>query len=100
MTNPKKGILIAFGELFLKSEGVKVVFRKRLVQNLSFSFEKKGLDFKINTSRERIFIETSEVKKALKIIKNVFGVAWLTDCFFFPKANLKEVLSFIKENHE
>lgn len=100
MATPKKGILIAFGELFLKSEGVKAVFRKRLVQNLSFSFEKKGLDCKIHISRERIFIETSEVIKALKIINNTFGIAWLADCLFFPKANLKEVLSFIKKNHE
>ncbi len=99
MVTPKKGILIAFGELFLKSERVKAIFKKRLIQNFSFSLKKKGLNFKLYSSRERIFIETSEVKKALRIIKNVFGIAWLTDCFFFPRASLKEFSDFIGKNY-
>ncbi len=99
MVTPKKGILIAFGELFLKSERVKAIFKKRLIQNLSFSLKKKGLDFKLYSSRERIFIETLEVKKALRIIKNVFGIAWLTDCFFFPKTSLKEFSDFTGKNY-
>jgi len=41
---PKKGILIAFGELFLKSEGVKRIFQKKLIQNLFF-FLKRRFEF-------------------------------------------------------
>ena len=55
----KKGILIAFGELFLKSSGVKDMFQRRLVNNLGFFL--KGLDIKIDSFRERIFIETEKI---------------------------------------
>jgi len=95
----KKGILIAFGELFLKSEGVKKLFQKRLVQNLCFFLQKGGLDFKIHSFRERIFIETSEIQKASRIIKKVFGIVWLTDCLWFPKTTLKGFSDFVTQNY-
>lgn len=96
---PKKGILIAFGELFLKSEGVKKLFQRRLVQNLCFFLEKKGIDFKIHSFRERIFIETSQIQKASRIIKRIFGIAWLSKSFCFPETTSEEFSDFITKNY-
>jgi len=95
----KKGILIAFGELFLKSEGVKKLFQKRLAQNLCFFLEKQGIDFKTLSFRERIFIETPQIRKASKIIKKIFGIVWLAESFYFPKISLKEFSDFITQNY-
>jgi adenylyl- and sulfurtransferase ThiI len=39
----KKGILIAFGEIFLKSPGVQRIFKRKLKDNLSFFLKKKEL---------------------------------------------------------
>jgi len=94
----KKGILIAFGELFLKSEGVRKLFQRRLINNLRFFLEKEKIEFKIHSSRERIFIETEEIKKASKIIKRTFGIAWFSESFYF--LNLKELIRFINKNYE
>lgn len=96
--NYKKGVLIAFGELFLKSKGVRKVFQRRLINNLRFFLKKEGLVFKINSSRERIFIKTDQIIKAEKIIKRVFGIAWLADSFYF--SDLKELLNFIDKNYQ
>jgi thiamine biosynthesis protein ThiI len=96
----KKGTLIAFGELFLKSGGVKKLFQKRLIQNLSFFLKKENLEFKIYSFRERIFVESPEVNKAAKIIKRNFGIVWLAGCIYFPKINLKEFSDFIKNNYK
>ncbi len=111
-TKPKKGILIAFGELFLKSKGVKKLFQKRLINNLRFfltrqSFTKQNLsglkkekvDFKLSFFRERIFIETEQTKKASSVIKKVFGIAWLAESFFFPETTLKNFSGFISKNY-
>ena len=68
---PKKGILIAFGELFLKSEGVRKIFQRKLLENLSLALKKGGFDFKIYSFHERIFIESGKGKEASKIIKNI-----------------------------
>ncbi len=116
----EKGILIAYGELFLKSEGVRKLFQKRLVNNLRFFLEKANISFKIHSSRERIFIavsvsarpclagrravgggrqETKQTKKTSKIIKKIFGIAWMAESFFFPKINLKEFSDFIDKNY-
>ena len=97
---PKKGILIALGELFLKSEGVKRIFKRRLILNLSFFFKKEDLDFKIFSFRERIFVETLQIKKAQNIIKKAFGIVWVADCLFFPKITLKEFSDFVRENYQ
>ena len=86
----KKGILIAYGELFLKSEGVKRLFLQRLTNNLSFFLQKEKIAFKMDSSRDRIFIETDS-KKIKKVIERVFGIAWLANAY---QLNLKELLAF------
>jgi len=91
----KKGILIAYGELFLKSDGVRKLFQQRLINNLC-SFLKR-VNYKIHPSRERIFIET-ESTKVKKIIKKVFGIAWFSDALYF--SNLKELLNFINKDYQ
>jgi len=94
----KHGILIAFGELFLKSEGVRKLFQRRLINNLCFFLKKEKVEFKIHSFRERIFVETKEIKKASKIIKRTFGIAWLSDSFYF--FDLKELIRFINKNYK
>ncbi len=96
----KKGILIAFGEMFLKSKGVKNLFQKRLVENLSFFLKQEKRDFKIYSFRERIFIETDEIKKSFTIIKRIFGIAWFAEVFYTPKTSLKEFSKFIDNNYQ
>jgi len=78
----KQGTLIAFGELFLKSAGVKDLFQQRLINNLRKSF--KG---KIHSFRERIFIETK------KPMNKIFGIAWYADCYCF--SSLKELANYV-----
>ena len=88
----QKGILIAFGELFLKSKNVKDIFQRRLVQNLGFYLK----DEKIHSFRERIFVQSSKTN----IIGRVFGIVWFAQCFFFPKTTLKEFSEFIDKNYK
>ncbi len=94
----KQGILVAFGELFLKSEGVRKLFQRRLINNLCFFLEKEKIEFKIHSFRERIFVETNQALKAKKIIKRTFGIAWLSDSFCF--SDLKELIRFIDKNYK
>ena len=112
---PKKGILIAFGELFLKSERVRKIFQRRLVQSLFSLLKKKNFDFKIHSFRERIFValpvdsafvagstsakeaassesekrrrETKEINEVSAIIKNLPGIVWFSEALFFEKLN-------------
>lgn len=96
--NYDKGILIAFGELFLKSDNVRKIFQRRLINNLRFFLNKEKIEFKIISSRERIFIKTDDLKKASKIIKRVFGIVWLAESFYF--SDLRELVSFIDKNYQ
>lgn len=95
----KKGILIAFGELFLKSEGVRKLFKEKLVWNLRFFLKKEDIDFKIYLFHDRIFIETEQLKETAKVIKRIFGISWLAETLFLPKANLKTFSGFITQNY-
>jgi len=95
----RKGILIVFGEIFLKSLPVQKLFKKRLLDNLYFFLKKSGLKFKIFPQREKIFIEIENQNKARKIIKNMFGVSWWAQGFFFENSNLKEISHFVAKNY-
>jgi len=96
----KKGILIAFGELFLKSPGVQKIFKRKLINNLHFFLKKENFDFRIFPQRERIFVEVKDLEKAKKKIKNIFGISWFAKSLFFERANLKEVSDFIAKNYK
>ncbi len=96
--NFKKGILLAPGELFLKSEPVKKIFKRKLLNNLSFFLKKENINFKIDSQRGRIFIETEGIKKTFFIMKRIFGISWFAESLFFPKATLNDISSFVQEN--
>jgi len=96
----KEGILIAFGEIFLKSEGVRKLFQKKLEKNICFFLDKKGIDFKIDASRERIFISTKEIDKAMPEIRKIFGIVWIAKSSYFPEIGLEEFSTFVDENYE
>lgn len=96
----KKGILIAFGELFLKSPGVQKIFKRKLLQNISYFLKKENFGSKIIPQRERIFIEISQPKRAMKIIGNIFGISWFAESLFFEKSSLKEISDFVAKNYK
>lgn len=95
----KKGFLIAYGELFLKSSEVQKIFRQKLISLLKFYFKQTGLKFNIYPTRERIFVECSNQTTLLKIIKHIFGISWFAKCWFFENAKLTEVSRFIEKHY-
>lgn len=82
--------LIAFGELFLKSEGVRNLFIRKLKNNLEALSGLKVVSF-----RERMVM-----KGEYKGVKRVPGIAWYADAFYFKKTSLKEFSRFIEENYQ
>ena len=96
----KKGILISVGELFLKSKQVRSLFQRRLLNNIKFFLKKEKIDFSLFSFRERIFIETEKTKRAKRVLKKVFGIAWLSESFFLPKAGLEDISSFAAHNYK
>ena len=96
----KKGILISVGELFLKSKQVRNLFQRRLLNNIKFFLKKEKIDFSLFSFRERIFIETEKTKKAKRVLKKVFGIAWLSESFFLPKAGLEDISGFVARNYK
>jgi thiamine biosynthesis protein ThiI len=96
----KEGIIIAFGEIFLKSKNIQKILRKKLEKNLSFFLKRENLEARIFPFRERIFVETKNLKKAKRVVKNVFGISWFAKSFFFDRENLKEVSEFVAKNYE
>lgn len=95
---PKNGILIAFGELFLKSEGVKKLFQRKLIYDLKFFLKRTGVNFKIHQFHERLFIETPE--NCAETIKKISGISWFAECLYFPKTDLKGFGNFIDKNYK
>ena len=56
-------MILSFGELFLKSEGVQKILKQRLVNNLTHFLKKEEIDFNVYDWRERVFVETKDLKK-------------------------------------
>jgi len=96
----KKGLLLATGEIFLKSKGVQKALKRKLINNLYYSLKRKNINSKIYVFRERIFIQVSNFRKAANVLKKTFGIVWFAKTFFLKNASLKELNRYVKENYE
>ncbi len=68
------GLLVRYGEIFLKTDIVRRRFEHILISNVSRGLEDAGIDRRMAASRGRIFIETSDVSGATKILPKIFGI--------------------------
>ncbi|MHA1874652.1 MAG: tRNA uracil 4-sulfurtransferase ThiI [Candidatus Heimdallarchaeaceae archaeon] len=91
----KNEIIVRYSEIFLKSEPVKKIFIKKLVNNISNSLKKNKIRFKIYQKRGRIFIKTKN-KKTEKLLKKIFGIVSFSFCCHIK---LNELEKFFEKNY-
>ncbi|MGB9598257.1 MAG: tRNA uracil 4-sulfurtransferase ThiI [Minisyncoccales bacterium] len=94
----KEGILIGFGELFLKSRSVQEIFKKKLFFQISFFLKKENIDFVFFPKRERFFfqIKKEDQEKAENVLKRIFGLSFFAPAFLF-EATEKEIINSLSE---
>lgn len=73
-------ILIRYGEIGLKSDYVRKSFENRLINNIREGLKTRGFDGKVKRGYGRIFVSTSEVKKASEVLEHTFGVVSFSPC--------------------
>lgn len=66
--------ILRFGELWLKSEGVKKKFLMKLVSNIKLLLDADNIEHKLKLARTCVFVEVSDEKKAAKIFSRIFGL--------------------------
>jgi len=96
----REGFLLAFGELFLKSEGVKKFLKKRLLTNLSSLLKKKEIQFTLFILRERVFVEVKDFEGASAVLKNLFGISWYARAILLEGAVLEDIDNFVRQNYK
>ena len=70
-----KCILIRYGEIALKSAWVRREFEGKLMSNISHALVKNKIKIdKIDKKGARIYVFCDNLKKALSVLKNVFGI--------------------------
>ncbi len=96
----EEGLILAWGEIFLKSAGVQKDLKNKLVKNFSSFLKKEGIGFEIDIWRERIFVRANNLKKAACLAKNTFGLVWFAKSFFLEGTSLDELSSFVDKNYK
>ncbi|MEM5793984.1 MAG: tRNA uracil 4-sulfurtransferase ThiI [Candidatus Aenigmatarchaeota archaeon] len=92
-------ILVRYGEIFLKSEIVRRIYEKKLIENIKASLRKAGIEFEIYRTRGRIFIKTEKIKKTCDALKKVFGVVSFSPCFHLKTSKKEEIIEFLRKNY-
>ncbi|PKP54373.1 MAG: tRNA 4-thiouridine(8) synthase ThiI [Candidatus Altiarchaeales archaeon HGW-Altiarchaeales-3] len=67
-------VIVRYGEIFLKSDYVRVKFQNKLIENLSLKLKKKNIPAKVIKKRHRIYIESDCPGAVADAVKDVFGV--------------------------
>ncbi len=72
-------ILIRYGEIWLKSQKVKIRMLKILINNIKKMLKKRSITFhkyqlSKDSSRVLFFFKNEDIPRALEVLKNVFGI--------------------------
>lgn len=89
--------IVAFGELFIKSDKVKNSFKSILVKNLKHFLSSKKLNFEIHNFHDRLLIKTdSNIESTLK---NTFGISWFAKADFLDFSDTSKITKYIEKNY-
>ena len=88
-------ILIRYGEIWLKSQKVKIRMLKALMNNIKNILGRNNISFhkyqlSKDSSRIFFFFNNKDLSKAVKILKNVFGIYSISPAFR-TTSNLKNI---------
>ncbi|MFX0018677.1 MAG: THUMP domain-containing protein [Promethearchaeota archaeon] len=72
-------ILLRYGEIWLKSQKVKIRMLKILINNIKKMLKKRNISFhkhqlSKDSSRVLFFFKNEDIPRALEVLKNVFGI--------------------------
>ncbi len=68
-------VLVRYGELALKSSGIRNWYEKLLVKNIAAMLDSRGISYsKMRREWGRIFVETTNSRTAAEAVADVFGV--------------------------
>jgi len=92
-------ILVRYGEIFLKSEMVRKIYEKKLVERIKSLLKKAGIKFEIYKKRGRIFVKTEKITKASEILRKVFGIVSFSPCIHLNTSKKEEIIKFFKKKY-
>ena len=93
------GILISFGELFIKSSSVRDLFIRKLSNNIECALAREKIKYKLITTHDKLFLETKNVIDATNIIQNIPGISSLSPAYFLETKSLEEIIKFVEKNY-
>ena len=70
-------IIVRYGEIFLKSNYIRIKFQNKLIENIILKLKNKNINCKIIKKRHRIYIEsvdTGKIERIAEEVVDVFGV--------------------------
>ncbi len=86
-----KEVMIRYGELGLKSRRVKRRFLERLTRNIFDTLQNNGESPFITKDSGRLYVFVKDLRKGLKLLKNVFGIVSISPIVKECKSNLVDI---------
>ncbi len=84
-------LLLRFGELTLKSEGVRKRFTRILRGNIENAFQAEGLDCLIRDDFGHLYVDTNDRERAMEILSRIFGLTSVSPAALLPSGRLEEL---------
>jgi thiamine biosynthesis protein ThiI len=87
-------LLLRFGELTLKSEGVRRRFTTILRRNIEDAFSREGLDCLIRDDWGHLYVDTSDPVRGIPLLTRTFGLTSVSPVALLRSSALEEVARF------
>lgn len=93
------GILVSFGELFIKSKPVQELFKRKLGNNIKQALARKKIKSKLEYTHDRLFLKCED-KNAILVLKNIPGISSICPCFVLKTNDKIKVIDYIEKNYK
>lgn len=74
-------IIVRYSEIGLKADFTRKTFENILQKNIKNALKKEKIVFTIDKTRARFFVNTSEIKKTISVLKKIFAIKSTSPCF-------------------
>jgi thiamine biosynthesis protein ThiI len=89
------GILVAYGEIAIKSDFVRRSYVRKLMRNIASSLKNEGLKCNVKHKWSRIIVDVDDVERAMNILGRIFGISYYSPYIYVELSKLED---FIAQN--
>ncbi|MCS7368125.1 MAG: tRNA 4-thiouridine(8) synthase ThiI [archaeon GBS-70-058] len=86
------GILVAYGEIAIKSSSIRRSYVRKLMKNITLGLRSEGLKCNVKHKWSRIIVDVDDIEKAMSVLSRIFGISYYSPYIYIELSKLEDFM--------